>query len=423
MANSASAQAWEEVNFDGRKYVTLRSFCDFYGFDYSLASTSTNFSTKNKSYEFRIPRGDSREVFLNGVHYWLSFPISRNDKDWLISQVDVIELFDPILRPRSIADRAPVRGVVIDPGHGGGDNGATSHIGTYEKNYTLDTAFRLEKLLQADGLNTVITRRSDIFITLEDRVNIASRYHDYIFVSLHYNFATQSAHGLETYVMTPRGAGSTDAEGHVRLSDNQRLPGNTHDSLNILLGHEIHRQIIEINANDHEADRGLKRARFVVLKDNTLPAVLVEGGFLTNHMEALVVDRPVYRQTLAEAIEKGIKNYMLDMKNDSDLAPIFSEPPTAGRLKIPPSPPSESSTPSTTPGPTISTVPPLAHETPPVTTPVTPPIRSKPEQSESTVTIYPTEPNTASPPEPPPSPPSTSTPSQPNPVKGAPVIP
>ena len=225
----------------------------------------------------------------------------------------------------------------------GPDNGATSHIGTFEKNYTLDTAFRLEKILREQGWLTVLTRRSDIFIPLEERTSIASRYRDYIFVSLHYNFATESAHGLETYAMTPRGAGSTDADGQVRLADYQRLAGNSNDVFNLLLGHEIHRSIIQLNPHNPEADRGLKRARFVVLKDNTLPAVLVEGGFLTNRMEATVVDRPSYRQALAAAIAEGIQHFVQEVSPDGPPTPPTPTPAPAlvqnvqpaARLKVP----------------------------------------------------------------------------------------
>jgi N-acetylmuramoyl-L-alanine amidase len=181
--------------------------------------------------------------------------------------------------------------------------------------------------------------------------------------------------------MTPRGAGSTDADGHVRLSDYQRLPGNAHDVFNILLGHEIHRQIIQLNPNDSEADRGLKRARFVVLKDNPLPAVLVEGGFLTNRMEAAVVDHPEYRQALAAAICRGIQNFVKVLNGDAPLAPVIAQSPTA----TPPKP-----SPHTTPQ--ITTAPDEPQTAPSSAIMTTP---SKPSSNEPTVTIYPTAPSTS----------------------------
>ena len=89
-------------------------------------------------------------MYLDGVHYVMSFPIEEGDHDWLVSRMDVIKLFDPILRPTEISGRHAIRGVVIDAGHGGSDNGATSRLGN-EKTYTLDTAYRLDAILNDGG--------------------------------------------------------------------------------------------------------------------------------------------------------------------------------------------------------------------------------------------------------------------------------
>jgi N-acetylmuramoyl-L-alanine amidase len=298
---------WETATSGGREYVTLRSFCTFYGFAYQAPSGNDRFSSRNASHSITFKLGGS-DAYLDGVHYVLSFPIEGGSGDWLISRMDTIKLFEPLLRPTEISGRHAIRGVVIDAGHGGSDNGATSRLGN-EKTYTLDTAYRLSKILNDAGLKTVFTRRTDTFVDLYERAHIASLYSDYAFVSIHYNSASEEARGLETYCLSPRGAASTSSR-YLSRGDIQKLPGNDYDTQNILLASMVHSEIIKLNPGDASADRGVKRARFVVIKMNVLPAILVEGGFVSNHMEAARVNRPDYRQSLAQAIARGVIKFV-----------------------------------------------------------------------------------------------------------------
>jgi N-acetylmuramoyl-L-alanine amidase len=325
---------WETATVDGRDYVTLRSFCTFYGFDYQVPSAGNlRFYSRNTLHSISFKVGTS-DMYLDNVHYVMSFPIEDAGHDWLVSRMDVIKLFEPILRPTQIAGRHPIRGVVIDPGHGGTDNGATSRLGA-EKTYTLDTANLLEEILQKAGLKTVLTRRNDVFVDLYERAHIASLYPDYAFVSIHYNSATEEARGLETYCLSPRGAASTSSA-FLSRSDIQKLPGNDYDTQNILLASMVHSEIIKLNPGDPTADRGVKRARFVVIKQNVLPAILVEGGFVSNHMEAARVNRPDYRQSLAEAIARGLIRFVNVMGDRNLPLPGISPGPTS--LAVAPKP-------------------------------------------------------------------------------------
>jgi len=295
---------WETATSNGREYVSLRSFCLFYNFSYQAPAGNDRFVSRNTTgHSISLKLGNA-DIYLDGVHYVLSFPVEGGDHDWLVSRMDVIKLFEPILRPTEISGRRTIRGVVIDAGHGGSDNGATSRLGN-EKTYTLDTANRLAKILNDAGLKTVFTRRTDVFVDLYERAHIASLYPDYAFVSIHFNSAMEEARGLETYCLSPRGAASTSSR-YLTRGDIQKLPGNDDDTLNILLASMVHSEIIKLNPGDATADRGVKRARFVVIKQNVLPAILVEGGFVSNHMEAARVNRPDYRQSLAQAIARGV---------------------------------------------------------------------------------------------------------------------
>ena len=333
---------WETATSGGREYVSLHSFCQFYGFSYSVPSGNDRFVGRNAGHSVSFKVGTA-DAYLDGVHYVLSFPIEGGDHDWLVSRMDVIKLFEPILRPTEISGRHTIRGVVIDAGHGGSDNGAGSRFGN-EKTYTLDTAYRLDAILRAAGLKTVFTRRTDTFVDLYERAHIASLYSDYAFVSIHYNSATEEARGLETYCLSPRGAASTSSR-YLTRGDIQKLPGNDYDTQNILLASMVHSEIIKLNPGDATADRGVKRARFVVIKANTIPAILVEGGFVSNHMEAARVNQPNYRQSLAQAIARGVIRFVNAMGDRHMSLPGMSPdqaspaaPPKAIAVTPPPAP-------------------------------------------------------------------------------------
>jgi N-acetylmuramoyl-L-alanine amidase len=167
--------------------------------------------------------------------------------------------------------------VVIDPGHGGFDRGGIPGQQVPEKMVALDTALRLQKVLQRAGLRTVMTRSTDVFVPLLVRSVIANSARDAVFVSIHYNASPRSsAHGIETYSENNRGAA---------------------------LATRIQRQLITRVSTEN---RGVRSAEYYVLRKCRLPAVLVECGFLTNPTEAQLALTPVYRQQVAEQIAAGI---------------------------------------------------------------------------------------------------------------------
>ena len=167
--------------------------------------------------------------------------------------------------------------VVIDPGHGGFDLGGIRGQRVPEKMVALDTALRLQKILQRAGVRTVMTRSTDIFVPLAVRSVIANAQPDAIFVSIHYNASPRaSAHGIETYSENNQGA---------------------------VLAARIQRQIVNRVSTEN---RGIRSAEYYVLRNCRLPAVLVECGFLTNPTEAQSALTTTYRQRVAEQIAAGI---------------------------------------------------------------------------------------------------------------------
>jgi N-acetylmuramoyl-L-alanine amidase len=297
-----SAFDWTLIKQDGRDYVPITDVARFYSFnqvDYSVDRVSLSGST------LRLQGSvGSRDLYLNGLKFILNFPMIRVEDKILISRMDLSKLVEPVLRPAKI-QTAPVTTVVLDAGHGGFDQGARSLLGN-EKDFALDVVLRARALLTSAGFNVRLTRATDIYIPLELRAMFASHQTNAVFVSVHFNWGLfPDAAGIETYCLAPRGVPSTNNP-MLELTDFQPAMGNVCDAENIALAAAMHGSLItRLGA----PDRGIKRARFVVLRDITIPGVLIEGGFLTNPEDCVRVANPTYRQLMAQAIYQGVLTY------------------------------------------------------------------------------------------------------------------
>ena len=198
--------------------------------------------------------------------------------------------------------------VVIDPGHGGQDSGASSH-NLAEKAVTLDLGVRLAQELQKFGLKTLLTRDADTYVSLADRVIFANTVRNAIFVSLHCNFTSDpAARGIEIYRCSQKsGAGNI----FVKFGDLEEPLSRTEEHLAQCIGDSVIQTI-------HAELRGAKTANFFVVRNLNYPAVLVESGFLTNADEARRLASTTYRQQLAESLAAGIEAYQSTVWNDGD---------------------------------------------------------------------------------------------------------
>ena len=249
-------------------------------------------------------RSERREIQINGAQHWLSAPVLNARGQLWISSVDVLKGIDPVLRQGRSKTLMPIRTVVLDPGHGGGDRG-TRGGSTVEKQMTLDVAKRVERDLEAAGVNAVLTRTSDRTLSLEDRVDFADAKKADLFVSIHFN-SGGSADGIETYCLPPAGAVSTADAWSGSRGREGASPGNRWDERNIWLAHCVHRSLLRATGTN---DRGVRRARFYVLRYAICPAILVEAGFLSNRAEEQRILTGDYRERLAKAISDGIMAY------------------------------------------------------------------------------------------------------------------
>ncbi len=273
-----------------------------------------------------------RRASIRGVQVWLQHPLERVGDDWVLARVDADATLSPLLRPhRYLAGRTPGAGapspvfegvpytgarpalvVVLDPGHGGADGGASGPDGLLEKDLALDLARRTRTRLERAGLRVHLTREDDRFVDLADRPALAARLRADVFVSIHLNASDDpSAAGVETYVLSKPGFPSTN---HPTGRPSPRWgadPGNAHDAANAILGFLLQRRML---GEGRARDRGLRHARFLVLRQAPCPAALVECGFLTNAGDARRLADEGARARMADAIALGILDYANEVR-------------------------------------------------------------------------------------------------------------
>jgi len=358
----ARAGDWTVFKYGGRDYLTMRNVADFYELgDYHRVSNTLVLGSPGRSLRGAL---GSNELYINNLKFILSYPIEDIDGQPAVSRMDLTKVIEPVLRPSRIRDAAVIDSVVLDPGHGGYDNGATSLWG-YEKTYTLDVARRARELLELQGLRVYMTRDSDTFIPLEERVRFANEHPTALFIAIHFNSGGAEANGIETYTLAPRGVPSMAADGPM-LSDLRPSAGNVCDAENMALACATHASLI---CHSRLFDRGIKRARFVVIRDITIPGVLIEGGFLSNPGDAQLISSPSYRQEEAQCIAIAVRNYRnavnsippsagssVVVRNDIDLnsnPPPIADRPLAEKPDVvaTPSTPAQASQPALRPDP------------------------------------------------------------------------
>lgn len=294
-------------------YVRLDATAKRHGLRSTWVKPSRELRLQNRQVTLGFD-ADSREASWNGLRLFLGEPVRVRQRSLYVARTDLQSILQPLISPAAAKAPGRLRLIVIDAGHGGADTGAVNRaLRLQEKNLTLDVARRLKRNLEARGFRVALTRATDVRLAaqqaadLEKRVQVANRAGADLFVSIHFNSLPDNSvvSGVETYALTPAGQRSTAAQS-ARRSDVVKQPGNRHDHWNTVLAAAIHRQLVHgLGA----VDRGLKRARFAVLRTIRCPAVLVEGGFLSNRTEARNIGSAAYRQELAGAIGDGIQDY------------------------------------------------------------------------------------------------------------------
>lgn len=302
------------ATFDGQYYVPLADFAHDQGFA---------ITTLKRGDEAVLTRGSVRLVFdvnsaqaeIAGVNVRLSFPVAGEHGQLLVSQLDIETAIRPLLFPAKGYGKR-ITTICLDPGHGGKDSGNRVGRGLFthsEKTYTLALALELKKQLEAAGFHVILTRSRDVYVDLPARPALANRAGANLFISLHFNASPVDQGdiaGPETYCITPVGAPSSNAHGESGEfgSSVGMTPtvANRDENKSLLLGYEMEKSLVQ---NLHADDRGVRRARFAVLRDAEMPAILIEGGYMTNPVEGKKIYSAAYRRQMAAAIVKGVLAY------------------------------------------------------------------------------------------------------------------
>lgn len=239
---------------------------------------------------------------IDGVKVYLCFPARWGHGHPQLCRLDAQKTIAPLSPRRAGAFRHRVRTITIDPGHGGRDRGAAGRV-LIEKLATLALANRVAALLRACGYRVNLTRGGDYYVPLAERCRIQRQHKSDLFVSIHVNAAAKSGfYGIETFALTPAGAASTSGGPPSDKSHG----GNRFDANNLLLAHSIQKALLRRTG---AFDRGVKRARWAVLRDIAAPGVLVEVGFVSNPREERLLLDPNYREKIARGIAEGIIAY------------------------------------------------------------------------------------------------------------------
>lgn len=305
---AASLSRIRTTSSDGDVFVTLRDMARFYNLSI-LPHPGKYITAKSKWSELRF-EVDSRKAHMNGIQVWLHSPIQKVRRHWSVTQTDLTATIDPLLRSGIYLRDQDCKVVVLDPGHGGRDRGARGRRGTEEKSVNLDIARKARVRLANEGFRVYLTRDGDRGLTLSERTASAAKWRADVFISIHLNSSTASGpKGVETYIVTSPGYDSTNASrpGRTRKIT---YKGNHHEGANMALGYLLQRSLLRKTQSE---DRGLRRSRFMVLKEAPCPAALIECGFLSNQEEEHRLQRDSYRDAIADAICEAVVQYSTEI--------------------------------------------------------------------------------------------------------------
>jgi len=314
-ATPARVAPLPSVQLSGLDYVSVAAAATQLGLTGAWTEKDKTYSLQGSGRRIDLETG-SREIQVDGLRLHLGNAVTLSRGQLHLSRIDYEHTLLPLLRP-DLAAFSPVvpRTIVIDPGHGGNDNGTSnSELGLLEKDLTLDVSRRLQQMLEGAGFRVQLTRADDSNPTFVRRAEIAQNAAADLFISIHFNAlaADTRTSGSEVFVFTPAGQRSTAswATGDPDIEANAS-PVNRFDPSSSLLAHSIHRALL---TGLRTSDRGQKTGHLGVLRRIQAPAVLVEAVFLSNPDEARRVATAEYREQVARAIAGGVATYADTMR-------------------------------------------------------------------------------------------------------------
>lgn len=292
--------------FGSIEYVKLAEGAVRLGLKASMSNRKRTITLSGPNIKAEL-EADSRDITVNGLRVFLGDKVEDADGHLYVSRVDFERCLTPLLRPGfGVGGLQTPKIVVLDPGHGGRDNGTSIN----EKVYALDVAKRAKAMLERSGYKVILTRNTDVYVDLLQRPALANLEGADLFVSIHFNAVPRDRQtsGFEIYTFPPQYQRSTKSwsPGEGNDAETEAVAGNRYDHWNVVLAQTLHKRFV----GDLKAfDRGKKLYHLAVLRPLNCPGVLLECGFLTSEAEAKKIATPAYRDRLADAIADGIKDY------------------------------------------------------------------------------------------------------------------
>ena len=312
----SASTAPSSVQIDGVNYVPVAELERRCGLIAVWTKKDDHLLLKNDRWQIELG-ADSREAQINDHRLLLGAPCRFSHRVFYISRIDAEKIIGPVIMPGYLQSSVPdLRVIVIDPGHGGVDNGTTNkRLGLLEKTMAFDVATRLAKVLRAKGYKIVMTRETDTKIELPLRAAMANAISADLFLSIHFNSLEDDTktNGTEIFTFAPADIRSTDSWSR-KTDDSEKEPSavNKYDHWSSVLGYAMQHEMLD---SLKTFDRGKKLAHWAVLKPLNCPGVLIESGFLSNPTEARKISTPEYRQRIAEAIASGVRSYAATLES------------------------------------------------------------------------------------------------------------
>lgn len=320
----------QRVYIDNKIYYPLADICAYLHLECEYDAIGRQVRVRKADTEVKLLI-DSSMILINGLPLDIEEPVVAAHDGLAIPLKFKEKVIDRFYCPVAAREQeayallSRIRRVVVDAGHGGHDPGAIGRTGLREKDVNLDIARRLASLLRNRGVDAVMTRTTDKFITLEGRAAIANRANADFFISVHSNSARSSKlNGFEVYYITEK---VNDASRALTAAKNAPLDfaaGSFYAaSLDLkavlwdmlFTQNRVESTLLASNIcqaagrNAGVKILGVKGANFSVLRGTRIPAVLVEVGFVSHPSEERYLRNGFYRQQIAEAICEGISNY------------------------------------------------------------------------------------------------------------------
>lgn len=319
-AVTADGAMWNATSVGDVGYLPLEDLRSFYKF-MTLPSPKEGAISIGNGTVSLVFGPDPRELRIRGCRCLLTHPAQKEAlQGLLVSKADMVKLIDPVLRPTYIANRQLVKTVILDPAHGGHDTGTVTPYAR-EADIALTVAQKLRALLTERGYHVVLTHEDNRYLSDRQRVDVAARELNPIFISLHLNSGRSDLCGAETYTLAPAGPGA------------EPLPGNENDAANIALGVALQSSMVN---QAGAQDGACRRVHYSLLSSVRCPAVLVELGYATHKEEGERLNTDEYQNKLAQALAAGIDAFAAVMNPETTLKaapkPVVQEAPAPTKV-------------------------------------------------------------------------------------------